>query len=75
MTPPKFPRLLRLASAVKTDPYQTVARLCRNLGIAKAQFYRDKKDLEKTGFVFKYSHPKGRFLIEQDPYLPIYDLT
>ncbi len=45
------------------------------MGIAKAQFYRDKKDLEAAGFVFKYSRPKSRFLIEQDPYLPIYDLT
>src|SRR5215510_3654641 len=75
MTPPKLPRLLRLASAVKTDPWQTVASLCRSLGIAKAQFYRDKKDLEAAGFVFKYSRSKSRFVIEQDPYLPIYDLT
>ncbi len=75
MTPPKLPRLLRLASAVKTDPWQTVASLCRSLEIAKAQFYRDKKDLEAAGFVFKYSRPKSRFVIEQDPYLPIYDLT
>jgi predicted DNA-binding transcriptional regulator YafY len=75
MTPPKFSRLLRLASVVKTDPCQTVARLCHSLGIAKAQFYRDKKDLEAAGFVFQYSRSKGRFLIEQDPYLPIYDLT
>lgn len=75
MTPPKLPRLLRLASAVKTDPWQTVAGLCRSLGIAKAQFYRDKKDLEAAGFVFKYSRPQSRFLVEKDPYLPIYDLT
>src|SRR2546428_11518007 len=74
MTPPKLPRLLRLASTVKTDPRQIVASLCRSLGIAKAQFYRDKKDLKAAGFVFKYSRSQGRFLIEQDPYLPIYDL-
>jgi predicted DNA-binding transcriptional regulator YafY len=71
----KLSRLLLLAATVKTDPQQTIPQLCHNLGIAKAQFYRDKKELEKVGFVFKYSRPQQRFLIEKDPYLPVYDLT
>lgn len=75
MTSHKLDRLLQLAAAVKTDPWQTIATLCRTLGVAKAQFYRDKDALERYGFVFRYSRAQGRFLIEQDPYLPIYDLT
>ncbi len=75
MTSHKLPRLLLLASAIKTEPWQTVAALCHSLKIAKAQFYRDKKDLEAVGFVFTYSRAQGRFLIEKDPFLPIYNLT
>ncbi|MGH7960782.1 MAG: helix-turn-helix transcriptional regulator [Candidatus Binatia bacterium] len=68
-------RLLRLAAEVKTNPWQTVSGLCRTLGIAKAQLYRDKHALAASGFVFNYSRVQSRFLIEKDPYLPIYDLT
>src|SRR5215510_9311341 len=75
MTSHKIPRLLLLASAIKTQPWQTIVALCQSLHIAKAQFYRDKKDLEEIGFVFKYSRAQGRFLIEGDPFLPIYNLT
>ncbi|MBI3300783.1 MAG: hypothetical protein HYZ72_01705, partial [Deltaproteobacteria bacterium] len=71
----KHDRLLRLAAEVKTNPQQTVAGLCHTLGVAKAQFYRDKRALEAAEFVFRYSRAQGRFLIEKDPYLPIYDLT
>jgi len=75
MTSHKIPRLLLLASAIKTQPWQTIAALCQSLHIAKAQFYRDKKDLEEVGFVFKYSRSQERFLIEEEPFLPIYNLT
>ena len=75
MTSHKPDRLLRLASEIKTNPHQTVASLCHTLGVAKAQFYRDRLALEAIGFIFRYSRPQGRFLIEKDPYLPIYDLT
>lgn len=43
--------------------------------MAKAQLYRDKDALERVGFVFSYSRAQGHFLIEKDPYLPIYNLT
>ena len=71
----KHDRLLRLAAEIKTNPWQTVAGLCLTLGVAKAQLYRDKRALEAVGFVFTYSRAQGRFLIEKDPYLPIYNLT
>ena len=75
MTPPKYARLPLLAGAVKTNPWQTIPTLCHSLGVAKAQFYRDKQALEMLGFKFSYSRVQGRFLIEKDPYLPIYNLT
>src|SRR5499433_2681329 len=71
----KIPRLLRLAAEIKTNPWQTVPTLCRSVGVGKAQFYRDKQALEEIGFIFNYSRAQSRFLIEKEPYLPVYDLT
>src|SRR5260221_6131871 len=75
MTAHKIPRLLRLASTVKTDPGQTPEQLWRTLGIKKAQFHRDKKALEEIGFSFKYDRKQRQFLIANDPFLPVYNLT
>src|SRR5260221_13678466 len=75
MTAHKIPRLLRLASTVKTDPGQTPEQLWRCLGIKKAQYHRDKKALEEIGFVFKYDRKQRQFLIANDPFLPVYNLT
>ena len=75
MATQKSLRFLLLASAVKNDPIQTPEQLWKNLGIKKAQFNRDKKDLEKIGFVFKYDRKQKRYVITQDPFLPVYDLT
>src|SRR6266849_8329607 len=75
MTLHKLPRILRLAAEIKTNPWQTVPTLCRSVGVGKAQFYRDKQALEEIGFVFNYSRVQSRFLIEKEPYLPVYDLT
>src|SRR5581483_36549 len=75
MATQKSLRFLQLASTVKNDPIQTPEQLWKNLGIKKAQFNRDKKDLEKIGFVFKYDRRQKRFVIIKDPFLPVYDLT
>lgn len=75
MTSHKVSRLLRLAATVKTEPQQTIEMLCRTLGVKKAQFYRDKAELEKIAFHFKYDRTQKRFLIEQEPFLPVYNLT
>jgi predicted DNA-binding transcriptional regulator YafY len=39
-------RYLQLASAIKNSPAQTPEQLWQDLGIKKAQFNRDKKDLQ-----------------------------
>lgn len=74
-SPHKSLRFLQLAWAVKSDPFQTPERLWENLGIKKAQFNRDKKALEKIGFVFKYDRKQQRYVISKDLFLPVYDLT
>src|SRR5215475_84693 len=75
MTLDKFPHLLRLAAEVKTNPSRTVLDLCRELGIGRAQFYRDKKALKKIDFLFKYNRAGRRFVVVKDPFLPVHDLT
>jgi len=75
MVTQKSLRFLQLASTVKSDPIQTPEQLWKNLGIKKAQFNRDKKALEKIGFVFKYDRKQKRYVIIKDPFLPVYDLT
>ncbi|MGE0683400.1 MAG: helix-turn-helix transcriptional regulator [Candidatus Binatia bacterium] len=74
MTAHKIPRLLQLASAVKTDAQQTPEQLWRSLGVKKAQYHRDKKALEEIGFVFTYDRKHRRFVIEKEPFLPVFDL-
>lgn len=75
MTAHKIPRLLQLASTVKTEPGQTPEQLWRSLGVKKAQYHRDKKALEEIGFVFKYDRKQQCFVIQNDPFLPVYNLT
>jgi predicted DNA-binding transcriptional regulator YafY len=68
-------RYLQLASAIKNSPAQTPEQLWKSLDIKKAQFNRDKQDLEKIGFVFKYDRTQRRFVILKEPFLPVYELT
>ena len=74
MTAHKIPRLLQLASTSKNRPEQTPEQLWRSLGIKKAQYHRDKKALEEIGFVFKYDRKQRRFVIDKEPFLPVFDL-
>ena len=71
----KLSRLLLHATKVKTDPYQSPQSLWNALGVRKAQYYRDKKALEKIGFLYTYSRQQRRFVIHEEPYLPVYDLS
>ncbi len=54
MATPKSLRFLQLAATGQNRSGQTPEQLWKNLGIKKAQFNRDKKALEKIGFIFKY---------------------
>ncbi|MBF0510170.1 MAG: WYL domain-containing protein [Deltaproteobacteria bacterium] len=68
-------RLLKIIQEIKTAPYQTVSQLVISLGISRAQFYKDKAELISLGFEFSYDRSKGRFIITQDPYLPVAGLN
>ena len=68
-------RLIRMASEIQTSPQQDPPALIKALGISKPQFYKDKRALEKLGFSFRYDRAQKRFIIDRDPYIPIYDLT
>jgi len=71
----RYPRLIRLALEVKTNPRQRPSSLFKTLKISKPQFYKDKLALAEIGFSFHYSRSQGRFVISQDPFIPAYDLT
>ena len=71
----KLGRLLLHATKVKTDPYQSPQALWNALGVGRAQYYRDKKALENIGFLYAYARQQRRFVIQDEPYLPVYDLT
>jgi predicted DNA-binding transcriptional regulator YafY len=64
-----------MASEIKTNPQQDPPALIKALGISKPQFYKDKRALEKLKFAFRYDRTQKRFVIDRDPYIPIYDLT
>jgi len=68
-------RLIKLIQEIKCSPTQTVRRLIHNLGISKAQLYKDRKALEELGFEFRYSRPLSRFVVTKDAFLPIEDLS
>lgn len=67
-------RLLRIAQAIREDPYQPIRELQDRLGIGRSQFYKDKAALAQVGFRFEYSKSKG-FRITEDKLTPITGLS
>jgi len=68
-------RLLTLINAIKTNPHQSPEALRKSLGIGKTMFYKDKAELAGLGFAFEYRRQKGQYLITQDQFLPVLNLT
>jgi predicted DNA-binding transcriptional regulator YafY len=66
---------LTLINAIKTNPRQTPEALWKSLGIGKTMFYKDKAELAGLGFAFEYRRQKGQYLITQDQFLPVLNLT
>ncbi|MBN1841076.1 MAG: WYL domain-containing protein [Deltaproteobacteria bacterium] len=67
--------MIKLIQEIKCSPKQPIDRLIHNLGISKAQFYKDKKSLAELEFEFRYSRPLGRFVVTKDAFLPVEDLS
>jgi predicted DNA-binding transcriptional regulator YafY len=78
VAPPRLgrtPRLLRLITAIKTDPQQSPEQLYRGLGISRAQYFQDKAAVEKAlKFQYRFNRAAGTHEILNDPLIPILNL-
>ncbi len=71
----RIERLLQIVIEIKTSPKQKLDQLWEKLGVSRSQFYKDKETLAELGFVFEYSRRQKQFIITQDAYLPVANLT
>ena len=71
----RLQRLLSLINEIKTTPHQTPEALYTGLGISRAMFYKDCQVLQALGLVFHYDRQQHRYIIIQDRYLPVLDLS
>ncbi|GIX49161.1 MAG: hypothetical protein KatS3mg131_3372 [Candidatus Tectimicrobiota bacterium] len=71
----RIQRLLVLINEIKTNPHQRPEALYRSLGISRAMLYKDRQALQALGFVFHYDRGQRRFVVTQDRFLPVLNLT
>src|SRR5215470_13371089 len=71
----RLQRLLTLINEIKTTPHQTPEALYTGLGISRAMFYKDCQVLQALGLAFHYDRQQRRYIITQDRYLPVLDLS
>jgi predicted DNA-binding transcriptional regulator YafY len=71
----RLQRLLRLVNEIKTTPHQAPDALYTSLGISRAMFYKDRQVLKALGLAFHYDRQQRRYIITQDRYLPVLDLS
>lgn len=67
-------RLLRLLSAIRDDPAQSLERVLKQFRISRSQFYKDRNALAELGFRFEYRKGAG-FSIREDRLAPITGLS
>jgi predicted DNA-binding transcriptional regulator YafY len=71
----RLQRLLTLINEIKTTPHQAPEALYTSLGISRAMFYKDCQVLKALGLAFHYDRQQRRYIITQDRYLPVLDLS
>src|SRR5262245_14101797 len=71
----KLIRWLHLIQELQAHPNQTPESLFSRLGIAKATFYRDRKELEAAGYRWSYDRNRNRFVAEGPNTPPLLNLT
>jgi predicted DNA-binding transcriptional regulator YafY len=71
----RLQRLLAIISEIKTTPHQAPEALYTSMGISRAMFYKDRQVLKALGLAFHYNRQQRRYVITQDRYLPVLDLT
>lgn len=74
-TPHRIGRLLALVREIKTRPDHSPESMLSTLGVSKAQFHRDKDELESLGFIFHFDRGQKRYVLDQDCYLPMENLN
>jgi predicted DNA-binding transcriptional regulator YafY len=73
--PRRLQRLLALINEIKTNPYQAPGALYTSLGVSRPMFYKDRQVLQALGFAFHYDRQQHRYIITQDRFLPVLDLS
>ena len=68
-------RLVRLIREIRSGEPQTPRDLYTRLNISKSQFQRDCRLLRDTGFIFNYDRRSRTYMVDEDPTLPVNDLT
>ena len=71
----RLQRLLLLINEIKTNPCQTPAALWASLGVSRAMFYKDRQALAELGFTFDYNRQQHGYVITQDRFLPVLNLS
>ena len=71
----RLQRLLAIINEIKTTPHQAPEALYTSLSISRAMFYKDCQVLKALGLVFHYDRQQRRYIITQDRYLPVLDLS
>jgi predicted DNA-binding transcriptional regulator YafY len=71
----RIQRLLVLVNEVKTNLRQQPEALYAALGISRAMFYKDRQALATLGFTFRYNRSQHQYVITQDQFLPVLNLS
>jgi len=71
----RLQRLLTLINEIKTTPHQAPETLYNSLGISRPMFYKDRQVLKALGLAFHYDRQQRRYIITQDRYLPVLNLS
>ena len=71
----RLQRLLTLVQDLKSAPQQSPEALYASLGVSRAMFYKDRQALAALGFVFHYDRRQQRYVITQDRFLPVLNLS
>src|SRR5262249_24006732 len=71
----RLQRLLMIINEIKTIPHQMPEALYTSLGISSAMFYKDRQVLKALGLAFHYDRRQRRYVITQDRYLPVLNLS
>jgi len=71
----RLQRLLAIINEIKTNPQQAPEALYTSLDISCPMFYKDSQVLKALSFAFHHDRHQHRYIITQDRFLPVLDLS